>query len=68
MDVVFREDDCLVSVGHAPENLAIFRRMAQSLIQTDIGGTKGVADKRRQACWDDNYMVHLLGVLVTRGM
>lgn len=64
MDCVFKEDDCGVSVGHAPENLALFRRMGQSLIQTDIGGAKGVAEKRRQAGWDDNYMVHLLGILV----
>jgi len=64
MDVVFKEDDCSVSVGHAPENLAFFRRTAQMVIQTDLGGTKGIAEKRRQAGWDDNYMVHLLGVFV----
>ena len=64
LDVVFKEDDCIVNVGHAPENLALFRRIAHSLIQTDIGGTKGVAEKRRQAGWDDTYMLHLLGVLI----
>jgi predicted transposase YbfD/YdcC len=64
LDVVFKEDDCVVNVGHAPENLALFRRIAHFLIQTDVGGTKGVAEKRRQAGWDDTYMLHLLGVLV----
>ena len=64
LDVVFKEDSCVVNVGHAPENLALFRRIAHSLIQTDVGGTKGVAEKRRQAGWDDTYMLHLLGVFV----
>jgi hypothetical protein len=29
MDCVFREDDSPVSVGHAPESLAVFRPLAQ---------------------------------------
>ena len=68
MDCVFREDESPVSVGHAPENLALFRRLAQSIIQTDVGGTRGVAEKRRQACWDDGYMVHLLGLFIRQPM
>ena len=68
MDVVFKEDDCAVSMGHAPENLAFFRRTAQMIIQTDLGGTKGIAEKRRQAGWDDSYMAHLLGVFVKQAV
>lgn len=68
MDVVFREDDCTVSTGNAAENFAIFRRMAQSILQTEAGGTKGIAMRRRQAAWNDDYMIKLLGIFVRKGM
>jgi predicted transposase YbfD/YdcC len=63
MDVIFREDDSLISTGHAPVNLAIFRRMAQSILQAEAKGTKGIAQRRRKAGWDDNYLLKLLGIL-----
>jgi len=28
LDVTFKEDDCRVRTGHAPQNLAILRRIA----------------------------------------
>lgn len=64
MDVVFREDDCAVSTGNAPENFAVFRRMAQSVLQIEAGGTKGIAMRRRKAAWNDDYMIRLLGIFV----
>ena len=64
MDVVFKEDDCCISTGNAPENFAIFRRMAQSILQVDANGTKGIAKRRRLAGWDDGYLVKLLGILI----
>ena len=63
MDVVFREDSICVSTGNAPENLAIMRRMAQSILQAEAKGTKGIAKRRRQAGWDDAYLLKLLGIL-----
>jgi len=68
MDVVFREDACTVSTGNAAENFALFRRMAQSILQVEAGGTKGIAMRRRQAAWNDDYMVKLLGILVREGV
>lgn len=65
MDVIFGEDDCTVSTGNAAENFAMFRRMAQSILQAEAGGTKGIAMRRRQAAWDDDYMIKLLGILVS---
>ena len=67
MDVVFREDACAVSTGNAAENFALFRRMAQSILQVEAGGAKGIAMRRRQAAWNDDYMVKLLGILVREG-
>jgi len=68
MDVTFREDDCTVSTGNAAENFALFRRMAQSVLQTEAGGTKGIAMRRRQAGWNDDYAIKLLGIVVSGGV
>jgi predicted transposase YbfD/YdcC len=65
MDVTFREDDCMVSTGNAAENFALFRRKAQSVLQAEAGGTKGIAMRRRQAGWNDDYAVKLLGMVVS---
>ena len=68
MDVTFREDDCTVSAGNAAENFALFRRMAQSVLQAEAGGTRGIAMRRRQAGWNDDYAVKLLGMVVSGGV
>ena len=65
MDVIFKEDDCTVSTGHAAENFALFRRMAQSVLQAEAGGTRGIAMRRRKAGWNDDYAIKLLGMLVS---
>jgi predicted transposase YbfD/YdcC len=65
MDVTFREDECTVSSGNAAENFALFRRMAQSVLQAEAGGTKGIAMRRRKAGWNDDYAVKLLGMVVS---
>jgi len=60
MDVNFLEDRCLVSVGHAPENFAIFRRLVAALIRMKLGGVAGTARLRRQARWNDESMLEIL--------
>jgi predicted transposase YbfD/YdcC len=63
MDVIFCEDASLANTGHAGENLAMFRRMAHALIKQDVGGTVGIAKRRREAAWDDTYALRILGRL-----
>lgn len=63
LDVVFREDSSLANTLHAAENLAMFRRMAQALIKAEVGGTVGIAKKRREAAWDDTQALSILGRL-----
>ena len=63
MDVVFCEDLSLANTGHAAENLAMFRRMGQALIKQEVGGTIGIAKKRREAAWDDTTALRILGHL-----
>ena len=60
MDFNFREDANLAATGHAPENLAILKRLASTLIRIDLGGTRGTAERRRQAAWDDSWTLRLL--------
>jgi len=60
MDVNFKEDSSLASIGYAPENLALFRRLASTLIRMDLGGVRGTAKRRRQAKWDDSWTLKLL--------
>ncbi|MFN7929050.1 MAG: hypothetical protein U0Y68_14105 [Blastocatellia bacterium] len=37
LDVVFGEDHCRVRTGHAAENFALLRRLANSLLQQEDG-------------------------------
>lgn len=60
MDVNFSEDRTLASIGHAPENLAMLKRIASTLIRMDLGGIRGTAQRRRQAMWDDSWTIRLL--------
>ena len=60
LDISFREDDSRVRNGHAPENLAIIRRFALSLIKNDPQRKIGVKASRKRAGWSNNYLLHLL--------
>lgn len=60
MDVNFEEDANLAAIGNAPENLAILKRLASTLIRIDLGGIRGTAQRRRQAAWDDSWTIKLL--------
>jgi predicted transposase YbfD/YdcC len=62
LDISFREDDSRVRTGHAPENLAILRRFALSLIKQDSQRKIGVKASRKRAGWSTNYLLHLLGL------
>ena len=62
LDISFREDDSRVRKGHAPENLAILRRFALSLIKGDPLRKVGVKASRKRAGWSNDYLGHLLGL------
>lgn len=63
LDISFREDDCRVRKGHAPENLAILRRFALTLIKRDPSRKIGVKASRKAAGWDNDYLLHLLNLV-----
>ena len=62
LDIAFREDDSRVRKGHAPENLAILRRFALSLIKQDPLRKIGIKASRKRAGWNNDYLLHLLGL------
>jgi len=63
LDVAFREDDCRVRVGHAPENLAIARHFALNLLRQEPSRRASVATKRLCAALDDSYLRSVLNGL-----
>ena len=60
LDVVFREDDSRVRVGHAGENLALVRRLALQLLTQETTTKVGLKAKRHKAGWDHAYLLKVL--------
>lgn len=60
MDVNFCEDANLATSGNTAENLAALKRLTSTMIRIDLGGTRGTAQRRRQAAWDDSWTLKLL--------
>jgi predicted transposase YbfD/YdcC len=59
LDVIFREDDARVRVGHAAHNMAILRQMALNIIKHDT--SKGsIRTKRFKAGLDITFLEKLL--------
>jgi predicted transposase YbfD/YdcC len=62
LDIAFREDDSRIRKGHGATNFAIIRRFALSLVKQDPLRKVGVKASRKQAGWDNHYLLHLLRV------
>ena len=60
LDVSFREDESRLHKGHGQENLGLIRRLAASLLQNETTCKGGVACKRKNAGWDDQYLLKAL--------
>lgn len=61
LDVAFQEDASRVRKDHAPENLGLIRRVALSLLKRAPSRKKvGTACKRKQAGWNDDFLVEVL--------
>lgn len=60
LDVSFGEDDSRVRVGHAPENLALVRKITHNLLQHETTLKRGLKTKRLKAGWDESYLLKVL--------
>jgi predicted transposase YbfD/YdcC len=61
LDISFREDESRLRKDHGPQNLALLRRLAASLLQREDTSKGGVACKRKEAGWDNGYLLEVLG-------
>lgn len=56
----FREDLSQVRIGHAPENLALIRRIALNLLKQEKTHKNGISCRRKTASWDHQYLLKVL--------
>ena len=62
LDVAFNEDRSRVRKDHAPENLAVIRRIALNLLRKEKSAKGGLQAKRLQCGWDENYFFKVLSI------
>lgn len=60
LDISFREDDSRVRKGHAPENLAIIRKMALNLLRQNQTRNGGAKTKRLICAADTDFLLEIL--------
>ncbi len=62
LDVQFSEDDSRIRMENSPENMAIIRQLALSLLNQDTTSKKSIKSKQNQAGWNNEYLFQLLTV------
>ena len=60
LDVAFREDEARHRAKNAATNMTTLRHFAVSLVKQDAGRKLGVANTRKRAGFDRNYLVSLI--------
>ncbi len=60
LDVQFNEDDSRIRKDNSPENMAIIRQLALSLINQEKTEKKSVKSKQNKANWDNDYLLQIL--------
>jgi predicted transposase YbfD/YdcC len=60
LDVAFREDDCRVRTGYAPQNFAVLRHLALNLLKRESSVKVGIKTKRHKAGWSTDYLCKVL--------
>ena len=62
LDVGFGEDLCRKRQGNAAQNFSLINRLALNLLKQDKTCKLGMHGKRLKAGWDNNYLLHILGI------
>ena len=60
LDMSFREDQSRIRKDNAPENMAILRHIALSLLKQEKTNKRGIRAKRLKAGWEDSYLLKIL--------
>lgn len=59
MDMVFRDDECRISTGHAPANFTTVKHVALNLMRRSPA-KDSMRLKRKVAAWNDNFLLSLI--------
>jgi predicted transposase YbfD/YdcC len=59
MDMVFRDDECRISAGHAPANFTTIKHVAQNLMRRSPA-KDSMRLKRKVAAWNDDFLASLI--------
>jgi predicted transposase YbfD/YdcC len=59
LDILFAEDACRSRTDHAPENLAVIRKLAINILQATPGPAR-IGHKMLQARWNDEFLLSTL--------
>ena len=60
LDMAFREDEARHRAENAAANMSTLRHFALNLIKQDKTRKLGVANTRKEAGWDNDYLIHIL--------
>ena len=60
LDVAFGEDDSRLRKNNGPENMAILRKLALTVIRADAESKSSIIGRRKQTAWSDKYFEWLL--------
>lgn len=66
LDVTFNEDACRVRTGHAPQNLALLRRIALNSLNREQSLKRSNRQKSNRAAMDNNYMLTILAACLSQ--
>ena len=66
LDVTFNEDACRVRTGHAPQNLALLRRIALNALNLEQSCKRSNRQKSNRAAMDNNYMLTILAACLSQ--
>lgn len=60
LDIAFREDECRIRKDHGPANMGLLRKLALNLLKRETSVKRGIALKRLQAGWNEDYLETVL--------
>lgn len=65
LDIAFREDECRIRQGQAPQNFATLRvrHIALNLLRQETTANIGIKAKRLKAGWSEDYLLKVLSSL-----
>ena len=66
LDVTFGEDASRIRTKNSPENFALLRRMAVSLLNQETSSKRSLRQKAKRAAMDSNYMLQVLATALPR--